>query len=70
MRWAFELDTSSTHVIMLRHGRSTFNEQQRFQGNSDHSRLTATGAEAAYKVGFHCAAYPSPQSTPVPYNGL
>jgi broad specificity phosphatase PhoE len=53
-------------VIIVRHGRSTFNEQGRYQGSSDESVLTAAGIEAARQTGqFLCnhaidAVYTSP----------
>lgn len=40
-----------TRVILVRHGRSTFNEQGRYQGSSDESVLTETGQETARQVG-------------------
>lgn len=41
----------STCVILVRHGRSTFNEQGRYQGSSDESVLIDKGEEAARRVG-------------------
>lgn len=40
-----------TRVILVRHGRSTFNEQGRYQGSSDESVLTEQGQQTAYQVG-------------------
>jgi probable phosphoglycerate mutase len=42
----------NTHVILVRHGRSTFNEQGRYQGSSDASVLTEIGQETARQVGI------------------
>lgn len=42
----------STRVILVRHGRSTFNEQGRYQGSSNESVLTETGQAAALQVGI------------------
>jgi probable phosphoglycerate mutase len=56
----------NTHVILVRHGQSTFNAEKRFQGCSDDSVLTEQGRLTAYQtgvalsnVGFD-AAYVSP----------
>lgn len=43
--------SATTQVILVRHGRSTFNEQGRFQGCSDQSVLTEAGRLAAQQVG-------------------
>ncbi|NJO39924.1 MAG: histidine phosphatase family protein [Cyanobacteria bacterium RU_5_0] len=40
-----------TRVVLVRHGRSTFNEQGRYQGSSDESVLTEAGQIAARQVG-------------------
>lgn len=40
-----------TCVILVRHGRSTFNEQGRYQGSSDDAELTESGIIAARQVG-------------------
>ncbi|MBW4661784.1 MAG: histidine phosphatase family protein [Drouetiella hepatica Uher 2000/2452] len=40
-----------TRVILVRHGRSTFNEQGRYQGSSDTAELTESGMIAARQVG-------------------
>ncbi|MGL5082881.1 MAG: histidine phosphatase family protein [Microcoleaceae cyanobacterium] len=42
----------ATEVILVRHGRSTYNEQGRHQGCSDESVLTDQGREAAYQTGL------------------
>jgi phosphoserine phosphatase len=39
-----------TRVILVRHGRSTFNEQGRYQGSSDAAELTESGIIAARQV--------------------
>lgn len=41
-----------TRVILVRHGRSTFNEQGRYQGASDESVLTEKGHQDAYQTGL------------------
>ncbi|MFM7424199.1 MAG: histidine phosphatase family protein [Elainella sp.] len=41
----------STSVILVRHGRSTFNQLKRYQGSCDSSVLTETGYETAGLVG-------------------
>lgn len=45
------LPTAPTQVILVRHGRSTFNQQGRFQGCSDQSILTPDGKLSAQQVG-------------------
>ncbi len=40
-----------TRVILVRHGRSTFNEQGRYQGSSNEAVLTQKGKETAQLVG-------------------
>ncbi|EDX84527.1 phosphoglycerate mutase family protein [Synechococcus sp. PCC 7335] len=40
-----------TRVILVRHGRSTFNDQGRYQGSSNQSELTQQGQETARLVG-------------------
>lgn len=42
----------ATRVILVRHGRSTYNEQGLYQGASDNSVLTATGHQDAYRTGL------------------
>ncbi len=49
--------TTSTKVILVRHGRTTYNEQGRYQGNSDESVLTEKGYKAAYKTGIALRKY-------------
>jgi phosphoserine phosphatase len=41
----------TTRVILVRHGRSTFNEQGRYQGSSDEAVLTDSGVMGARQVG-------------------
>ena len=43
---------TTTKVILVRHGRTTYNEQGRYQGNSDESVLTAKGIQDAYATGL------------------
>ncbi|MDJ0902910.1 MAG: histidine phosphatase family protein [Xenococcus sp. MO_188.B8] len=43
---------SGTRVILVRHGRSTYNEQGRYQGSSDDSVLTEQGLRSAYQTGL------------------
>lgn len=43
--------SETTRVILVRHGRSTFNDQGRYQGSSNESVLTQTGLETARLVG-------------------
>jgi phosphoserine phosphatase len=45
------LNNSATRAILIRHGRSTFNQQQRYQGSSDCSGLTEEGCKTARQVG-------------------
>jgi phosphoserine phosphatase len=42
----------STKIILVRHGRSTYNEQGRYQGSSNESVLTEKGQETAYLTGL------------------
>lgn len=44
--------SSPTRVILVRHGRSTFNEQGRYQGTSDVSVLTEKGYADAHQTGL------------------
>lgn len=44
--------SAPTRVILVRHGRSTFNEQGRYQGASDESVLTEKGHLDAYQTGL------------------
>lgn len=43
--------SQTTTVILVRHGRSTFNDQGRYQGSSDDSVLTEKGIRTAQQVG-------------------
>ncbi|MEM9150692.1 MAG: histidine phosphatase family protein [Cyanobacteria bacterium P01_F01_bin.3] len=47
------MPSSTTRVILVRHGRSTFNQQGRYQGSSNSSVLTAKGLETARLVGTY-----------------
>ncbi len=47
----------STKVILVRHARTTYNEQGRYQGNSDESVLTAKGHQDAYATGLALKEY-------------
>lgn len=42
-----------TRVILMRHGRSTYNEEKRHQGSNDDSVLTEAGRISAYQTGLH-----------------
>lgn len=59
-------DRSPSRVILVRHGRSTFNDQGRYQGSSDEAILTLKGIETARQVGDYLrhtaidAVYTSP----------
>ncbi len=44
--------TASTKVILVRHGRSTYNEQGKHQGCSNASVLTEKGQKTAYQTGL------------------
>ena len=48
----------TTRVILVRHGRSTFNDQQRYQGSSDDSVLDVQGWQQAHDVGTLLASIP------------
>ena len=48
---------SSTKVILVRHGRTTYNEQQKYQGSSDESVLTAKGLRDAFSTGLALLQY-------------
>jgi probable phosphoglycerate mutase len=41
------LSTPSTKIILVRHARTTYNEQGRYQGSSDDSVLTEKGHQDA-----------------------
>lgn len=49
---------TTTRVILVRHGRSTFNDLGRYQGSSNQSVLTAKGLETARLVGQHLRHQP------------
>ncbi|MEM7593753.1 MAG: histidine phosphatase family protein [Cyanobacteria bacterium P01_A01_bin.83] len=45
-------DKSATRVFLVRHGHTTYNEQERYQGNSDYSVLTDQGEQNAFATGL------------------
>ncbi|AFZ44687.1 Phosphoglycerate mutase [Halothece sp. PCC 7418] len=45
------LPKTGTRILLLRHGRSTLNDQQRYQGSSDDSTLTDQGHLASQQMG-------------------
>jgi phosphoserine phosphatase len=47
---------TTTRVILVRHGQSTYNAEKRYQGSSDDSVLTPCGQAQAAQVGQICAA--------------
>ena len=47
-----KLQFPRTKVILVRHGRSTYNEQGRYQGSCDASVLTKKGKKSAYQTGL------------------
>jgi probable phosphoglycerate mutase len=49
--------TPSTKVILVRHARTTYNEQGRYQGSSDKSVLTEKGHQDAYSTGLALQKY-------------
>ena len=59
-------DPFPSRIILVRHGRSSFNDQGRYQGSSDEAILTAKGIETAQQVGGYLsktaidAVYTSP----------
>jgi phosphoserine phosphatase len=59
-------NNAATRVILVRHGRSTYNDQGRYQGSSDESILTVKGRQGAFQTGLAlkemacCALYTSP----------
>ncbi|MBT9315527.1 histidine phosphatase family protein [Leptothoe spongobia] len=59
-------DRPPSRIILVRHGRSTFNDQGRYQGSSDQAVLTPTGIKTARQVGQYLksiaidAVYTSP----------
>ena len=48
---------TTTKIILVRHARTTFNEQGRYQGSSDESVLTAKGHQDAYATGLALKEY-------------
>ncbi len=66
MLWGFDLskDLGSLGsddrltVILVRHGRSTFNDQGRYQGSSDESVLTPQGERMAQLTGLYLSQIP------------
>ncbi|MBO9999561.1 MAG: histidine phosphatase family protein [Cyanobacteria bacterium SID2] len=46
------LPAPKTRVVVVRHGRSTYNEQGRYQGSSDEAVLTENGRATARQVGM------------------
>lgn len=57
MNHLLSLSTSSTKVILVRHARTTYNEQGRYQGSSDESVLTEKGHQDAYATGLALQQY-------------
>lgn len=49
--------TPSTKIIIVRHARTTYNEQGRYQGSSDDSVLTEKGHQDAYSTGLALQKY-------------
>jgi probable phosphoglycerate mutase len=49
--------TNSTQVLLVRHARTTYNEQGRYQGNSDESVLTEKGHKDAFLTGLALKKY-------------
>ena len=49
--------TAFTKVILVRHARTTYNEQGRYQGSSDESVLTEKGYQDAYATGLTLQKY-------------
>jgi phosphoserine phosphatase len=47
-----------TQILLVRHGRSTFNDQGRYQGSSDASALTNLGRQTAAQVGSFLKSHP------------
>ena len=54
---SYLLPSTSTKIILVRHARTTYNEQQRYQGSSDKSVLTAKGHRDAYATGLALKEY-------------
>jgi phosphoserine phosphatase len=51
------LSTPSTKIILVRHARTTYNEQGRYQGSSDDSVLTEKGHQDALSTGLALQKY-------------
>ncbi|MEM7063981.1 MAG: histidine phosphatase family protein [Cyanobacteria bacterium P01_B01_bin.77] len=51
-------ERSPSRIILVRHGRSTFNDQGRYQGSSDEAVLTLKGIETARQVGDYLRHIP------------
>ena len=49
--------STPTKIILVRHARTTYNEQQRYQGSSNESVLTAKGHQDAYGTGLALKEY-------------
>ncbi|MDB9525367.1 histidine phosphatase family protein [Oscillatoria sp. CS-180] len=49
---------TGTRVILLRHGRSTLNDQGRYQGSSDTGELTPEGMAASHAIGRYLKQCP------------
>ena len=54
---SFHNPTPTTKIVLVRHGRSTYNEQGRYQGSSDESVLTEKGIATAYQTGLALKDY-------------
>ena len=52
-----KLPSTSTKIIIVRHARTTYNEQGRYQGSSDESVLTKKGHQDAYATGLALQQY-------------
>jgi probable phosphoglycerate mutase len=51
-------DAAITRIVLVRHGRTTFNDQQRYQGSCDQPLLTEVGRSQAQQVGNALRAVP------------
>ncbi|MEB3220135.1 MAG: histidine phosphatase family protein [Nostocales cyanobacterium 94392] len=49
---------NQTRIILVRHGRSTYNDQQRYQGCCDESVLTEQGKQEAFQTGIALSQIP------------
>ena len=56
-KYSSTFPTPPTKVIIVRHARTTYNEQGRYQGSSDRSILTAQGHQDAYATGTALQQY-------------